>query len=414
MATVLYNVACPMAAALIWAAFAFKLRDLRRRRWRDAALWAICVSFGCAGLVFSLAAPWVYWRVDVALRVPNLAALLIYGNVLGLAAAAQVLLLVWIGPPHQVRAGAARRLLLFGFALVVMIALFVRAPVDVEDPNFAARYATTPYVAEFLTVSLAAFTIGYGGIARLGWRYAAVAGRLWLGRGLRLTAIGAGFGVGYCAFKGLYLAGRLLGNDVAAWNLAAALSALLGVPFLVVGLTIPAWGPRLSTPRAWVTHYRANQRLYPLWRELCRAVPDIALQPPTGVWRDRLRLRRLEFRLHRRIMEIYDALLILRPYRDPQVAENATALGRQAGLEGEELQAVVEAASLAVAVQAKTRGSPAARERTPAPLGQRDGDLDTETAWLGRVAVAYSRSPVVRAVLAGQQAQWQEVHRADG
>jgi hypothetical protein len=407
MSSVLYNVGFPICAALIWAAFALKLRDLRRAAWRDAALRAICVSFGCAGLAFTVAAPWVYRRVDELVGVPNLATLIIYSNVLILSVSAQILLLIWIGPPEQVRARIRRRVVLSGLALATMIVLFVRAPLEVEEPyDFDARYATTPYVAQFLLIYLVAFAVGYSGIARLCWHYAAVAGRPWLGRGLRLTVIGAGFAVGYCLCKGVYLLGRHLGQDLAVWNLAAPVSAVLGVPFLVVGLTIPAWGPRLTSPRAWLGRYRAHRRLYPLWVALWEAVPDIALVAPSGVWRDRLRVRHLSFALHRRIAEIHDAQLCLRPYREPEVAEAASALGRQAGLDGVDLRAVVEAASLAAAVQAKVHHA-VGRRRTPhdsvGPADSRAGgaDLASEVAWLTRVVDAFTDSPVVAAVRAG-------------
>jgi hypothetical protein len=406
MTAVLYNLGFPLCAALIWAAFAFKLRDLQRRAWRDGALRAICVSFGCAGVAFTLATPSVYWRVDQLLGVPNLATLLIYGGVLVLSVSAQVLLLIWIGPPDQTGVRVRRRLLLSGLALAAMVVLFVRAPVPVEEPyDFDARYATTPYVAQFLLIYLVAFAVGYTGIARLCWRYAAVAGRPWLSRGLRLTAIGAGFAVGYCTCKAIYLIGRHLGQNLMVWNLAAPVSAVIGVPFLVVGLTIPAWGPRLSSSRAWLRHYRAHRALYPLWRFLYEAVPEIALEPPPGMWQGRLRLRHLSFALHRRIVEIHDAQLVLRPYRDPRVAEAAATLAGQAGLDGENLRALAEAASLASAVQnAKVQhevGTPAVSldaigRNHSSPVG---ADLSSEIAWLTRVA-RFTASPLVAAALA--------------
>ena len=407
MTSVLYNVGFPICAALIWAAFLFKLRDLRRAAWRDAALWAICVCFGCAGVAFTTAAPWVYRRVDELLGVPNLATLIIYGNVLMLSVSAQVLLLIWIGPAEQVQARVRRRALLSVLALAAMIVLFVRAPLEVEEPyDFDARYATTPYVAQFLMIYLVAFAVGYSGIARLCWRYAAVAGRAWLARGLRLTAIGAGFAVGYCAAKAVYLIGRHLGHDLAVWNLAAPMIGVLGVPFLVTGLTIPACGPRLTSPRLWLSRYRAHRRLYVLWFALWEAVPDIALVTPTSAWRDRLTVRRLKFALHRRIAEIHDAQLQLRPYRDPRVAEAAATLGCQAGLDGEELRAVVEAASLAHAMHAKAAhqaGTPYGRPDTASQDHSPSvgADLSSEIAWLTRVAHAFTDSPVVDAVLAG-------------
>jgi hypothetical protein len=177
---------------------------------------------------------------------------------------------------------------------------------------------------------------------------------------------------------------------------------------VVVGTTMPTWGPRVGLPRllCWLGRYRAHRQLYPLWRDLCQAVPDVALVAPTGAWRDQLWVHRLKFRLHRRIAEIHDAQLALRPYRDPQAAETATTLGRQAHLDGEDLRAAVEAAILRAAVYAKTHAR--AELVTGEPMATPDGtelgaDLESETAWLGKVAHAYARSSVVRAAVVSRQ-----------
>jgi len=172
---------------------------------------------------------------------------------------------------------------------------------------------------------------------------------------------------------------------------------------------MPAWGPRIGLPRLlrWVEHYRAHRRLYPLWREQCEAVPDVLLIRPSPRLIDALAVRHLAFRLHRRVIELRDAQLALRPYLDPQVADTACELGRQAGVDGEELRAVVEAASLAAAVDAKTHRRPGSAPEEPAAAsGGTDlgADLQSETAWLVKVATAY-RSPLMRVVVPQQQPQ---------
>ena len=54
--------------------------------------------------------------------------------------------------------------------------------------------------------------------------------------------------------------------------------------------------------------------LYPLWTDLLRDVPQVALEPPASRWRDRLQVRDLEFRLYRRVIEIEDCLCALDRY----------------------------------------------------------------------------------------------------
>src|SRR4029453_7991242 len=61
--------------------------------------------------------------------------------------------------------------------------------------------------------------------------------------------------------------------------------------------------------------------------------PEVALVPPGSLWRDALTVRRRGFALYRRIAEIHDAQLALRPHRDPQAAEAAATLARRAGLD---------------------------------------------------------------------------------
>jgi hypothetical protein len=58
MTRALYHVGFPSCAALVGAAFPFRLRDLRRASWRHVALRAICMSF------------WIYRRVEDLLGVP--------------------------------------------------------------------------------------------------------------------------------------------------------------------------------------------------------------------------------------------------------------------------------------------------------------------------------------------------------
>jgi hypothetical protein len=263
---------------------------------------------------------------------------------------------------------------------------------------------------------------GLVNMIRLNWRWANQTDRVDLRLGLRLTTVGAMFGLAEVAYSVPFLTANQLGwpppaavGDHAFYS--QLLLAATVVP-VVVGTTMPAWGPRVGLPRllVWAGRYRAYLRLYPLWRALCQAVPEVALEAPTSAVADAWRGRQqLGFQLQRRCTEIRDAQLKLRPWANPQAAEAAMALGRQAGLDGEKLQAVVEGASLAAAVQAKTRRWPPATAPTPAASGQGGGDLDTESAWLGRIAVAYRRSPIVQAILAAdQQAQWQTVQRSDG
>jgi hypothetical protein len=279
----------------------------------------------------------------------------------------------------------------------LMVTLFVLAPVDEPTTTFSATYADAPYVAQYLMVYLTASAVALADITRLCWRYSKIAGRPWLRRGLRITVAGAASGFAFCGCKAALLAGHRFGLDLDYLDKATPVFASGAALLIVVGLTIPAWGPRLEEARDRVAGYRSYRRLHPLWVALYRAMPQIALVPPDSPGADTFTLRDLDFRLYRRIIEIRDGRLGLRPYLDREVAATAHRLGAEAGLAGEELQAVVEASALAAALRAKAQDRPVVVDHRD-PAG--GADLPSEIAWLVRVARAFADSPVVAAVLA--------------
>jgi len=112
-----------------------------------------------------------------------------------------------------------------------------------------------------------------------------------------------------------------------------------------------------------------------------------------------LAVRDLNFRLYRRVVEIRDGGLALRPCMDPAIADEARRLCRAAGLSEHERQAVVEAASLAAAMRATRQGTRGVSG--PSSAGMSGGaDLPSEIAVLERVAHHYTHSPIVRTIVA--------------
>jgi uncharacterized protein DUF6545 len=132
---------------------------------------------------------------------------------------------------------------------------------------------------------------------------------------------------------------------------------------VLVGVGVPA-------AAGWLRRHRQYRRLGPLWLALYRAEPAIALEPPrTTVFPTRLQL-------YRRVIEIRDGLLVIRPYRS----------GSGAG----EHQ---EAAEILAALRAREDGVPPLAPETTVQGGQ---DLGSDTEYLCRVADAFreiSRRP---------------------
>ena len=131
---------------------------------------------------------------------------------------------------------------------------------------------------------------------------------------------------------------------------------------------------------------RALRQLRPLHSALREAVPEVKGAAACGFW------PAASFRLHRQVIQIRDAALALRPYRDPQVAAVATRAARAAGLAGGDLAAAVEASVLSAAMRARAAGDPMRNVAGHAGLPPVAGpDLRSEAACLAKVARAFAQ-----------------------
>jgi hypothetical protein len=132
-------------------------------------------------------------------------------------------------------------------------------------------------------------------------------------------------------------------------------------------------------------------RLRPLWAMLLDGAPDVRLPPQPGT---RLAAR---YRLHRRVIEIRDAQLALRPFRDNRAAAEAADAARLAGLTRDESDAVIEATLIVSALGARRSGAaPASSPDAGRGLPATSNDLESEAGRLLRVSRAVRRSPIVR------------------
>ncbi|MFI9253508.1 MAB_1171c family putative transporter [Streptomyces sp. NPDC053069] len=105
---------------------------------------------------------------------------------------------------------------------------------------------------------------------------------------------------------------------------------------------------------------RTVWRLWPLWRDLVVAVPQVALAGP-----QRSRLQAVlrprsswSLQAHRQIIETYDALLELQQYVPPQAYDTAHRQAGRAGMRGDRLAAAALAGALDEARRAKLSGAP--------------------------------------------------------
>lgn len=130
--------------------------------------------------------------------------------------------------------------------------------------------------------------------------------------------------------------------------------------------------------------WRAWRRLHPLWLTLTRVFPETRLPVRAGI------LLGAGYCLHRRVIEIRDAQLALRPYLDPLVAAQAAAAACAAGLGPQARDAVTEAALILAAISRPALPQPGARGSLPggAAIPPPGNSLASETARLVLVADA--------------------------
>ncbi|MGZ3145674.1 MAB_1171c family putative transporter [Lentzea chajnantorensis] len=321
--------------------------------------------------------------------VPNIGRLIGHGTML-VVAWAGLAFVAWLTAPLTARRRSRRVAwwLLAGFA--VLVVLFVLAPVDVDDVRFSTRYARTPWVLEYWVFYAACLTPAFATVVRESWRFARVTPDAVLRLGLRFVAAGGFCALAYHVHKGLLFAAARFGLPYLSVPFVDKYFPLAANVFAFGGATIRWWAPRIGLTAlvARVKQYRTYRWLRPLWVDLHRVSPHIALHPPRSAAVDLLP-DDLGLRLYRRVIEIRDGRVALQSYLDPEVAARARRTAEHDGVRGTDVDAHVEAAVLADAVRAASRGRALTAEaRVGVPGG---GDLDSDTAFLVAVARAYRR-----------------------
>ncbi|WP_234347429.1 MAB_1171c family putative transporter [Streptomyces specialis] len=357
---------------------------------RPAGTWAmgaVLISFAGA---FASYTPMVAGAIEAV--VPQSARLL--SNSFSLAAATSVLIfMLQLGfDPEEAGRRTRPRLLLLAVGVSAMTLLFL-VELATQSPQVYGLYILV-YIT-FLTLAVKDFLHEV-------WRQSMSAKRFSLRIGLRLTAAGCVFALIYAAYKVIATVAVVLGTHlvpdhhgctslVSSPCVFSATAPGLAVLLITVGLTLPAvtWPIGQALRRRWeAASFRA---LGPLWQDLSSATPEIVLSSSADA--DGEHPDDLDFLLHRRVIEINDGILALRPYRSEAVRESAYRAVVVSGKAGTEAgEAMVEATVLQAAVRAKRAGRPVGDE-TPLPASaivSRAGDLRAETRWLLRLAHAYA------------------------
>lgn len=388
-------------ALLLWVASFDRIYALAGRA-RDALHRAECVTFCGAALCLTLQIPPLQAGIGEALGVLGSGRLL--ANLAGIYAA-------WSFYPCMLDLwdhGAPQRGFLVGIwpmlaTGVALVALFVlSSPIASPSPQ---RSATDPFTIYELP---AAYTLVYmvylGGLVLQMFRLSLRCGRRVcrsplaprrLCLQLHAQTIGWAAGLGFATHQCLFALLRQREQPYPLLEPGLVSNGLL--VFAVVGVT----SGELHAPWYWFGRYRACRRLYPLWRLLRAATPAIALSalfpPPDSALADALGFNDTGLRLRRRVVEIQDGIVALRPYRDPLIAAIAAERCRREGIGGQEREAIVEAATLVAAARAKSWQLPLERLESSVEALHHDdsGGTESETVYLQRIAIALTRSPIV-------------------
>jgi hypothetical protein len=369
-----------IAALSSYAALVYRLGPVRRS-WRDSSYRALVITLLLQCLTFTMGA--VAMGSESFLGVRNLAILLMHVSAVAFCVSAQIILLRWATPAEEA-ARKQRYWLITGAALtVLLIALFLIADGPGRPPSDFNTGSGRPLVLAYLLVFIASQALPCVTIFRQCGPYARMTDNASLRQALRLLSVAAATLFLYCLARTVNILTAASGIDIGGWQLAASVFSAAGIFILSLSLTISSWGPSAAKPAQWVRSYRSYRALYPLWQDLYRSSPDIVLEPPGTAVSD------LNYRLHRRVIEIRDGWRDLRPYMDR--ASNSLD-GAAPGSSEEAQQAYTEAAQIWQALHAKRNGTVPDDNKDSHDFEDRDTrNLTAEVAWLTKVASEYRR-----------------------
>lgn len=371
------------AAVLLWVVVVVRLPTLVRNV-TQRLLW---VGLAALAIGVTLEIPDVARTLDELPGVgTNVSQLVKHGLVVVAAGAVREVVRGLALPAEVAGKGRGRRALAMTGLLALLASLFIVAPVhDRPLPGLTAAATGEPILLAYWAIYLLALGAALVSIAVLTWSSIKTFPPGPLRTGMGWMGAGAVVGLAYCAHKAVYLVASTVTNG--AWpqpeTMERVQAVLLAgtVMIFVVGVLWPA-----SVRWPLVRHllaYRAYRRLYPLWRAYYEAEPAIALDASAGSDHvGRPSVRDIEIQLYRRVIEIRDGMLAVRPFEHPGSRELALLEAQKAGYHQADL--VGEAAWLELARRAKLRGHPPRSKEVPAASG--GTDLASEIRVLTQIA----------------------------
>ena len=410
MSTAAFSATTAVLAVFLAGCAGYKVWQYRRARTAGAAVttYALVTCLGALAVALALQSPLAETALDAALGA-SATSLALAPSLAIIASCGYQCFAVSINDPYSAQQRIRWRVSLAALAVIILVVTFIVSPDGLPalrelDP---VSYRSDPFGAVIFLTYVGYLGLAAADVARLAYRFTRLGNVPLLRLGL-LMVTGGAYIVGAYAIVKLtaFVAGVIVDRNLDPIALHATRPLVIAGALLTgIGNTLPSWGRWVGVrkPAEWLGLYISYLALRPLWKALVGMRPQIALEPRSR-WADLLP-DDLRFRATRRVVEIRDGLLLLRPYRTAEAAARATHLARERGLQGEELTAAAEAADIALALRAAaTDAGPSAAAPSGIVIGTFDvgtANMTEEVHWLVRVTHAFRHSPVVRDALAG-------------
>jgi hypothetical protein len=376
------------------------LRSHGRRKPTDIPLIVITIALG---LAFVFLAPAT--QILESALAPSLGRLL--SNVCTLVAAFGWLhLMLYVRhPAQQVRTKVRIRVITLLIAVTVMTLMFFASSPPTDRGIFTGLYRSQPTLAVYTMVYTSYLGFAVIDLAVLALRSLRGA-RAWLRLGMILIAAGCVVATGYLTEKVISVVSELVTGSPAELFCPSAFATLgctfavgmpaLAVLLLILGTTLPTFGPRLEHLIRGLGHQRSLRRLRPLWETLHEALPDIALATPDHPLSPSLP-GEISDRLYRRVIAVRDGLLTLQPYRDPADTRQHRDQADATGLPDRGRAAAIEAADIRAALHRRRHNMPPHRYSVDGNDATQHDDMTSELRWLIQVSDALARDELRRA-----------------
>ncbi|MFG2142940.1 MAB_1171c family putative transporter [Streptomyces sp. NPDC048696] len=278
-------------------------------------------SVFCLGIALIVLAPATARAVEHTVAMPGLPMLM--GDQLRMLAASCLGLLA--------ARSARRHVITTALTLVTMVVLFSAADLHHASGELFVDVRRRPFLAAYNTVITLFPAWHLVALVRVTLRRARRAEAGVQRVGLRLFCAGVALGVVWTAWglDDIRLA-LSSGRQTDGEDAVSTVLGLVCATLVIAGGSTSAWTPL----RHWWWARRTYRALTPLWSALHGEFPQIALQPPRhGLRIGQATPRAVRFALYRRVIEIHDGLLLLRPRMEtPPLGEPVTAAARAAAI----------------------------------------------------------------------------------